>query len=585
MSERPVTGSCERCARRFDLLIPEPGSRDLDFNRIEALFRYCGHCGRLVGRACCWDPAARACHSCRARVVDGARAGSAGELAVARGELRAIDDAIVRLADIDARLASLEGRAGDARTRADDPLDAWEDAWLATGALMSRVESLGEAVAARLTAPPVAPSAAQQMRAELRRRATVYEARVRRLSDHLVRLGRSLRRSRTAPPAPTDEEQRVPVPIISDAVAEAVPVTGVLHDLRLRRTASWSDSSAGREAIRRHHASGGRRALVGAPSAEGATATAPPPRASNAPGAARRARGLVDDRPLPAAAPRSAAPNRPAPEARTDREGPNRVMAPSRPARWAHVAAAAGAAFAVAALAVGAALVLAALNGLGGFADRQGIGDGDGRPVGTAGPSTPGRPAAATTTPPEAAAPSPLAHELGFDTKRLGALEADGVDVVSVVGDPQIVAFPSPFDRAVQLSGAPSGFCAPAAGLRPAIPADVSFDVSIRTAGSNLTIAVELFPDAAAASMVRIDVADLGLDPAGTWYRAELAWDGAGVVDVMLVQRDTGAEATYEATLEAVVADEPPGISAMACLMLHGSGEGELLVDNVRITQ
>lgn len=249
------------------------------------------------------------------------------------------------------------------------------------------------------------------------------------------------------------------------------------------------------------------------------------------------------------------------------------------------MAAAAVAALAVAALAIGAAVVLATLSGLSGFADRQGMGDGDGRPVRTLGPSTTGMPAAATTAPPETTAPSPLAYELAFDTRRLGPLEADGVDVVSVVGDPEIVAFPSPFDRAVQLSGTPSGFCVPAAGLRHAIPAGVGFDVSMGAAASNGMIAVELHPDAAAPSMVQIDVADLALDPAGTWYRVELAWDGSGVVDVMLVQRDTGAEATYEAILEAVVAEERSGISAMACLMLHGPGEGELLVDNVRIEQ
>jgi hypothetical protein len=213
MSERPVTATCQRCAQTFDLLIPEPGSRNLHFNRIESMLRFCGHCGRYVGRTCCWDAATQRCRSCAGSVL-----GRPDETVAARGELREIDEAIVGLTAVDDLVESLDASLSRADPRAereppsaDDPLDAWEDAWLETGALISRVESLEDAVAAHAAAPTVGSGIAQQIRGELRRREALYEARRNRLAEHLVGLGAHLQRHDDLPDA--GEEQPIAIPI------------------------------------------------------------------------------------------------------------------------------------------------------------------------------------------------------------------------------------------------------------------------------------------------------------------------------------------------------------------------------------
>ncbi|MGH7477948.1 MAG: hypothetical protein ACRELD_16940, partial [Longimicrobiales bacterium] len=201
MDERPVTGSCEQCGRGYELRIPAPGSADLQFRRIERVFRWCVGCGMFVGRRCCWDPAAAACARCAAASpISDARAPAFGDPIAAHAAIGELDAAIAALAELE---ESLELDADADREQA---LDAWEDAWLATGALIARVESCRVAAASRLQdLSPLAEEPVRELSAALRPLLATYETRWRSVARRLAGAGRRIaERTRTSGgPEPT----------------------------------------------------------------------------------------------------------------------------------------------------------------------------------------------------------------------------------------------------------------------------------------------------------------------------------------------------------------------------------------------
>lgn len=214
MRERRATGYCERCAQRLDLLIPEPGSTDLELRRVEDLIRFCAGCSRYVGRACCWRPDDAACADCAAGVVSVKDNGGTGTDAVGSGAMRVLAEAPAELTEVEEHAA-----ASAAAADRDRAVDAWEDAWLEAGTLSARVDSAGGAVVKRVAEPAAAPGGrSDEPRRQLRRlmqaSAARREAAVRALAQAGTRIAsrfeERIRPRPGAPPAPTPRSRAIP---------------------------------------------------------------------------------------------------------------------------------------------------------------------------------------------------------------------------------------------------------------------------------------------------------------------------------------------------------------------------------------
>lgn len=245
MRQRPVVGSCELCARRFDLLIPDPSSGELDFRRIEALFRHCASCGRYVGRACCWNPTTVMCIRCGAKPSLFEPA-PAADLVAPRRVLRDLSAALTGLSELEERIGWSTN--GDL----DPALNAWEDAWLATGMLMTRVDSDRDAVAKQLREPsPASRTGVREVDAELRRLLVAYEGQSRSVARRLAATGQELSHhpaAREATGRSTTAERRrtrvgVTVVVVALLVLGAGVATAALD--RLGRSAPNETSAPG----------------------------------------------------------------------------------------------------------------------------------------------------------------------------------------------------------------------------------------------------------------------------------------------------------------------------------------------------
>lgn len=151
MGQRSIPGFCERCGQRVELARPGPGERDLGLDRIRAAFRYCAGCGLFVGRDCCWNPDAVACvaeasvHALTTALVPGTvpEGGPAAVVQRAFGELASSIQSLEQFHSLP-RLAPQPDH--------DPEFDrqAWEDAWLAVGWLITRAETNRDAAAREL---------------------------------------------------------------------------------------------------------------------------------------------------------------------------------------------------------------------------------------------------------------------------------------------------------------------------------------------------------------------------------------------------------------------------------------------------
>ena len=213
-SERPVTGSCERCGRGHDLLIPEPGSGNLDFARIGARFRWCAGCGRTVGRACCWERGAGLCPDCAA--LRFAEDPSLTDVVLTRTALSGLLAATDAMKALVGQLPG-QGVADEGRARG-----AWEDAWLEAGIGIVRAEGATRTARRRGMAASVTRDDRRWLNDQLESHGASWDGRQRAVADALERVGLRLRalaaraRAADAPTVPSPEPALVPVPM-SDA--------------------------------------------------------------------------------------------------------------------------------------------------------------------------------------------------------------------------------------------------------------------------------------------------------------------------------------------------------------------------------
>lgn len=213
--------------------------------------------------------------------------------------------------------------------------------------------------------------------------------------------------------------------------------------------------------------------------------------------------------------------------------------------------------------------------------------DSDGNSVGGNGASpTPSRTASIRASPSDSpigasASPSTL---IAVDLHRIGPLDPEELPITRVSGAPEVVAFPTAFDRSIRLTGTASGFCAQAAPPTEGGARSAAFDLHLGQAGSrgSLTVSLATAADGPPTGL-RLDLALLGGLDHEAWYRLTVIATGARAGRIEIAQLGTdGPVIEHELDIDAAV----PTSSGEVCV--HSSLDEPataLFIDNLRIDQ
>ena len=210
--------------------------------------------------------------------------------------------------------------------------------------------------------------------------------------------------------------------------------------------------------------------------------------------------------------------------------------------------------------------------------------DQDGLSVGRNGGSlTPSRTASIRASPSESAigASASPSIPIEVDLHRIGPLDPEELPITRVSGAPEVVAFPTAFDRSIRLSGTASGFCAQAPPPTEGGARSAAFDLHLGQAGSRGSLTVSLVAADGPATSLRVDLALLeGLDHEA-WYRATvIATDGrAGRIEIAALGTD-GPVIEHELDVDATVATSSGEVCVHASLEEPATA---LFIDNLRI--
>lgn len=536
MPDEPVTRSCEQCGRRHALLVPEPGSGDLALRRITALLGWCAECGRLVGRDCCWGPD-RSCARCAlARAASGDAEGGFAALGAARAAVRQLDG-------MSAQFSSVEEAIAATAVRGPGALVAWKDSWLAAGVLRARIDGSSDAARSWLRA---LPSSEQERASELYEELLGVEASLETrwqsieaaLSVAGERLAKRPGVRRPVDAAPAGRARATP----PAPVAVAIPIPISEPDRAIIRVRPSAPANSPVQPV---------AASIRAP-----VASLDRPTRMAAVSAPIRSRPPAQHV-LPTVIPAAARPDAAAKPAMADDRG-------ERPGRTANLL------IAVVALAL-AAGILAVTRLPGAVADGT---PGAGGVIDADAESTNGAGTASSTPLSSADAPTPPPTVVTVDEHPMGPINSEELPVTRVIGDPQVEAFPSPFDRSLRL-GSSSGLCvasASSAGV-PSLAFDVHFG-EIGTGGGRLVVAF-------AGHVFVLDLASFtGLDRSA-WYRLTVtADDGAGRAAVAAV-----ADGSSQLEIELAGAGGTATATAgEACLSSElQAADASVFVDNLRV--
>lgn len=545
MPGRPVSGICERCRRQDDLLIPEPGAKYLSFESVSERFAWCDACSRVIGRACCWTPD-QICEACARSGPPTENVGAGfAEVGVARAAVRRLDAAGAGFSRVEARIdGTATGASGAAR-------DAWEDAWLGAAVLRLRIDSTRRAVTAGLQSLPAGvDDAARELERELDALTEEHDGRWRSLTLGLTDAGR--RFAMPDVPAvsdgPRDErDASIPpgTPLGSEPTATAVAVATAPPVLEAEGVATLANA-----------------------------ASRPSPTMARVAQAAGQRGALTAISARPGRAPQPVAT-----EGQTDERGTGPAL-PSVPAthpvRSRSISAITPIAAGVLALVLGGGLLAGVLSGA---LDRIGPRATSEPDLGAAASPTASAGVDRSTAPSATAvaslSPAPLI--VTFDLQRMGPLVAAQLPGSRLIGAPEVVAIPSPFDRSLRLAGAATGICLEGRGS-----SGIAFDLFRDDAGSGglLRVGLESSGDRRAMALI-VELDSLARLPRGSWYRIHVVPDGAAGRAVV-TDPESGRE-----VLAMELGTDTAGVSPAdgeTCLQAAlATTDASLLADNLRV--
>ena len=176
------------------------------------------------------------------------------------------------------------------------------------------------------------------------------------------------------------------------------------------------------------------------------------------------------------------------------------------------------------------------------------------------------------------AVPPASAMSVTFDVETMGALGPGAAGVARVLGAPEVVALPTPFDRSLRLGAPGDGLCLTGPpGGRPARA--VTFDLY---AGAQPAADLRLVPVDRPDQGVTLALAEIpGLGP-DAWYRVRVEWRGQrGAIHLDIRARD-GGEAIESAELKPSSALDRGRTGSVCVEAARISDATAVHVDNVR---
>jgi hypothetical protein len=186
-------------------------------------------------------------------------------------------------------------------------------------------------------------------------------------------------------------------------------------------------------------------------------------------------------------------------------------------------------------------------------------------------PSTPGTGFGSETA-------SPLF--LTFDLHPVGPLDPAEPSIARIIGTPEVVPFPTPFDRSLRLTGPAAGVCfEPAAETTGA--SSMAFDVHLGEIASDGILLVNLAAgDGAEAIAMAVDLAAVRELDRDAWYRFKATREGgSGQLVVTPVGDD---QAILDVALRADPTIAPTPID-QTCIQAALPNTASLLIDNLRV--
>ncbi|HYN64352.1 MAG TPA: hypothetical protein VES36_07085, partial [Candidatus Limnocylindrales bacterium] len=194
---------------------------------------------------------------------------------------------------------------------------------------------------------------------------------------------------------------------------------------------------------------------------------------------------------------------------------------------------------------------------------------------GAAGPG----PSAASTPGPRA--PGAVIARIDFDELRIGPLAGASDDVGPVAGGPEVVAFPSPFDRSIRVVGDGSHrFCIPVANF---VGGRVSFDIDVyaTTPTASGRLKLSMAPSDAGPTVASVPLDLLGGLRLEAWHHLSAVWTPGQPVAITI---DPAAEQMQ--TVNLPPAGDAQVAAGAACVAVSGMAKESVLhLDNLWVEQ
>jgi hypothetical protein len=203
----------------------------------------------------------------------------------------------------------------------------------------------------------------------------------------------------------------------------------------------------------------------------------------------------------------------------------------------------------------------------------------EGAVLGRAGGPEPSGSAPSTPAP---HAPTAVIVWMDFDELRIGPLAGSSDEVGKVVGGPEVVAYPSPFDRSIRVVGKGSHrFCMPTPNLEEA---RVSFEMSIysetRVISGGLKLSVA--PPGAGPTAARVPLKLVDGLALQAWHRLRVEWTPRQPVAITLGDAPLGPTPTT--TLPP--AHDTRAVAGAVCVTVSGMApDAVVLLDKLRVEQ
>lgn len=203
----------------------------------------------------------------------------------------------------------------------------------------------------------------------------------------------------------------------------------------------------------------------------------------------------------------------------------------------------------------------------------------EGAVLGGAGGPSESKSATSTAAP---RAPQAVIARLDFDELPIGQLAGASGDIAAVVGGPEVIAFPSPFDRSISVAGDGSHrLCLPVPNLEDR---QMSFEMDLyaETPTPSGRLKLSMAPSGAVVTPASVSLQLLDGLTAQAWHHLRTTWNPPQPVAVVIGDASPGP--TQAVNLPP--ARDAGAVAGAVCVAVSGMApDAVLLLDNLRVEQ